>query len=429
MRRLLRGDATDAKLIRLRRLQRQYVLCDVPRYPETRVEQSFNEQLFANVFDYRTLYSHDAVPFHLHPKDAMGRRYNDFSLGFFGTGSDTVIASAELKSSNADLDEPQNREQRETAVQQAIDTALSRANTCRWALVCNYRELRLYDVRTPSAAIAVADLHRIRQRTDLAVLLAHFDRRALLPDDSTEAEMTTMLDSMHPQSPVPPASACYRIVFRHALGVDRTFPLFQIERALIAALRGAPRAEELFIKERGGLEKSLPPIRMSGGWVSTEAENSGTLTRFAMSRYGETQLSVRESHANGTSAYELQDYNLRRAAWLFAQIMDRVYRTLQLPSMIDAVIGAELLDVHNKRMWLALDSRSGSIGTREAAQIEAGDFRYSRAGLADCLCELAIHFRSSDGAGLALDRAKVSRELDDEIRSMVEKPADPTSPF
>ncbi len=77
---------------------------------EKRVEQSFNEQLFAFVLDYRTLLSHEPGEFHLLPQNfAGGKRFDDFSLGFFGTGEaePRVLASAEFKSPGCDLDKPQ----------------------------------------------------------------------------------------------------------------------------------------------------------------------------------------------------------------------------------------------------------------------------------------------------------------------------------
>jgi hypothetical protein len=90
------------------------------------VEQSFNEQLFARVFDYATLFSHVGVPYHLSPKTYAGeRRYDDFSLGSFGAGADVVYASAELKGANITLDSPlvSGKHRGTTPVQQAFGAA------------------------------------------------------------------------------------------------------------------------------------------------------------------------------------------------------------------------------------------------------------------------------------------------------------------
>jgi len=98
-RRAAREPRPAEKLALLRRLAQKTVFGNLP---ETRVEQSWNEQLFAKVLGYRTLLSHDARPFHILPKNAADRyHYDDFSLGFFGAGEDIVLGSAELKSPGA----------------------------------------------------------------------------------------------------------------------------------------------------------------------------------------------------------------------------------------------------------------------------------------------------------------------------------------
>ena len=76
------------------------------------------------------------------------------------------------------------------------------------------------------------------------------------------------------------------------------------------------------MKERGG-ELGLPEIHMRDGWLAADASTGERVLRFAMSRYGEIQLSVREAHNKQTSAYQITDYSLRRTAWLFAPALVR----------------------------------------------------------------------------------------------------------
>lgn len=162
------GDALR-KLGLLRRLAHP----ELARLTETRVEQSFNEQLFAQVFGYRTLFSHGNQVFHLLPKNNVGGRFDDFSLGWFGDGEPLVLASAELKSPGCDLDAPVSGR---TPVQQAL-TAASGIAGCRWAIVSNFTEIRLYVVAT-GLRLVRARLDDIAGRDDLASLCAHFDRAA-----------------------------------------------------------------------------------------------------------------------------------------------------------------------------------------------------------------------------------------------------------
>jgi hypothetical protein len=152
------------RLAVLRRLQRQYVTHDLPhRSAETRVEQSFNEQLFARVLGYRTLLSHDNTVYHVEPKLTRGRRTADFSLGFFG-GEDArrVVVSAELKDPGADLDKPQSGGYGGASPVQQAFAAAKAAGGCAWVIVSNFRELRLYRYPDQSSAFATVDLLAVR---------------------------------------------------------------------------------------------------------------------------------------------------------------------------------------------------------------------------------------------------------------------------
>lgn len=207
----------DEKLAILRRLQRQYVEKSLPKtHSETTVEQSFNEQLFATVLDYRTLLSHDDAEYHLRPKKYQGqakgepKRYDDFSLGFFSATRRVVIASAELKGPGASLDAKQTGEQYKgrSPVQQAF-YAVKDVSSCRWVIVCNYQELRLYvntrDEDTPRQPTARFNLLNVQNRDDLALLCAHFDRRAF-----RRAPRRTKANTPHSENPPRAAPAASR---------------------------------------------------------------------------------------------------------------------------------------------------------------------------------------------------------------------------
>lgn len=210
-RRLMREQRAEEKLGLIVRLQRRYVECRLPQESESRVEQSFNEQLFARVLGYRTLFSHDALPYHLRPKNYAGRRrhkdlarrrYDDFSLGmFWGDKRDVVVASAEFKDPGMNLDAPQtDRKEKISAVAQAFRTAAG-FQGCLWILVSNFRELRLYHAQRSEEPLVSLDLHEIRTPRQLAVLCAHFDFDALVGNRGT-SEMSTMLNSKHPSAPI-----------------------------------------------------------------------------------------------------------------------------------------------------------------------------------------------------------------------------------
>ena len=60
------------KLDILHRAYRPFVAGTLPHYAELNVEQSWNDQVFAKVLDYKTLFSHDRLPFHRKPKTYRG---------------------------------------------------------------------------------------------------------------------------------------------------------------------------------------------------------------------------------------------------------------------------------------------------------------------------------------------------------------------
>ncbi len=112
---------------------------------ESRVEQSFNERLFAGLLDYETLFHGTGAEYHLMPKNFHpgSRRYDDFSLGFFGPDGGETRVSAELKSPDCNLDAPQPDYRDVSPVQQA-HRAAGKSNSVEWILVSNFDEIRLY---------------------------------------------------------------------------------------------------------------------------------------------------------------------------------------------------------------------------------------------------------------------------------------------
>ena len=145
--------AVDTGLATLAALQQRNSRGDLRALTESNVEQSFNEQLFAKLFGYRTLLRDGGAAFHVLPKaysfsrTELRKYYSDFSLGHFamerGEIIGNAIASAELKEFGADLDAPQKGNYKGiTAVEQAHNTA--RAASAPWTIVCNFEEMQLY---------------------------------------------------------------------------------------------------------------------------------------------------------------------------------------------------------------------------------------------------------------------------------------------
>lgn len=405
------------KLALLRRLERQKIFHELT---EKRVEQSYNEQLFSVVFDYRTLLSHEPGVFHMLPQNFSGKnRYDDFSLGFFGReGDPLVLGSAEFKSPGCDLDKPQTsgRYGGVTPVAQAISAAKAHAACC-WAIVSNFCELRLFALN-PDREIARANLLAVRSREDLAVLCTHFDRRALLGDGGKELpEMTIGLGDDHPARAFDPLPRFYRVQWLFTPTDERQIPLHEIESRLRAIVDGMPHVGAFFFVDSYRPKPQLD-IAIRNGWIVTEGKSTrGAKARLGISRYGQVVLSVLEPvRTNPAQTYqEVEPHFLGLGAVLFGRVV------FGIPGTQPVNLGAVEVSLSDMTSDPAkpFEWRDARHGGRKTDQ-DVIDARWEHCNpksandvataAARCLCELAVHFRSVNGGVLLV--------LDDEVKQI-----------
>ncbi|MGM0578297.1 MAG: hypothetical protein ACQEXJ_21415 [Myxococcota bacterium] len=217
---------------------------------ETRVEQSFNERLFSEVFDYRTLLRDGAGEYHLQPRFRHKRhRYDDFALGFFGPTGGVPVVSCELKSYGTDLDAPQTggSYSGQTPVEQA-HSAVSGPQV-RWILLSNFDELRLYRAGDQSRCFRTL-LSGIYTVTDFREVYAVFSRKALLGSSPSSSPLDG-LHSMQTPSVVPPKKGRIRLLQHSWMsGPDPNVPFFRLEEAMarspnISIGEAVPKGERL----------------------------------------------------------------------------------------------------------------------------------------------------------------------------------------
>lgn len=205
--RLLRLPANPAPMLAVvDRLNQRRRTGELGRLTETRIEQSFNERLFSELFGYSTLLSHSHSPYHLEPKTQQaGRRIDDFSLGFFADHLRQPIVSCELKNPGTNLDMPQvaGASRGRSPVEQAF-AAVDPSSTVEWIVVSNFDEIRLYSVQDSSAYERVF-LSSISSRTLLEDALLLFSRSTLLGAESGDGALRRLLPGepamMLPQLP------------------------------------------------------------------------------------------------------------------------------------------------------------------------------------------------------------------------------------
>ncbi|MFH1469604.1 MAG: N-6 DNA methylase [Pseudomonadota bacterium] len=121
---------------------------------EVQLHGPFLQGVFGGVLGYRT-WDQPSPGFDLHQEvPVRGGKQVDGAIGWFGAGADRIHIPIELKGASKSLDAAGSRAL--TPVQQAWDYA-NRTSGCRWIIVSNYRETRLY-----SSAHSMEDYEVVR---------------------------------------------------------------------------------------------------------------------------------------------------------------------------------------------------------------------------------------------------------------------------
>lgn len=144
---------------------------------------------------YRTRLGGDGRAWSLSPERnvaASGALRADSGIGWFSTGgTPTVHAVLELKGASQDLDTARSRAL--TPVQQAWNYAVQ-SSTCRWILVSNYKELRLYH---RSRSQAEFERFRLRDLVELEpfrrLIFLLFEPQLLPPSPLDSAPLDRLL--------------------------------------------------------------------------------------------------------------------------------------------------------------------------------------------------------------------------------------------
>ncbi len=113
---------------------------------ETSIDQKFLDDFFVSVLGYQGVIG-GSEAWNMIPQQKMKVTTNraDGALGYFSNEQEDIRAVIELKDANTDLDSPQHRRNdKRTPVQQAFGYAPEVGKTCKWVIVSNFKELRLY---------------------------------------------------------------------------------------------------------------------------------------------------------------------------------------------------------------------------------------------------------------------------------------------
>lgn len=253
---------TSDALSRLERLRRLTVRArdgGMGGYTETSVEQSWNEQIFGVVFGYQTMLSHDGACFHLLPKNYLGsRRYDDFSLGWFGVDGARRIVTGEVKGPGVNLDVPSGPNG--SPVEQVLSAA--RTDGTRYAVVSNFTELRLYAVADALRPLAVAHLDAVGSVDQLASVAGIFGITSLIGATMTSTPDIEGMSATHPSAPI--ATSRPTLLIRYAQG--HPFPRYNAQIARALEYVSSPWAPQAYVEQREGwivVEQAAPAVGLA----------------------------------------------------------------------------------------------------------------------------------------------------------------------
>lgn len=120
---------------------------NLDRTKEVSVQGLFLTQIFVDILGYTDMISGTEWNIVIEKKTQFDSTVSDAALGYYtGKTEDTKVA-IELKDAKTELDSKQNRINPQTPVEQAFSYQ-SKHRDCRWIIVSNIREIRLYNAQT-----------------------------------------------------------------------------------------------------------------------------------------------------------------------------------------------------------------------------------------------------------------------------------------
>jgi type I restriction-modification system DNA methylase subunit len=161
---------------------------------EVKLHGEFLTRVFGDVLGYRTMAQTGAEGWELEAerKVGAGGKSADGALGFFQHGRPArVVAPIELKGAKHHLDRALGRVL--TPVQQAWDYA-NHSPGCRWIIVSNYRETRLYSTARTPDAYEVFLLEKLEDPAEYKRFYYLLARETLLP--TTPGDNASALDRL-----------------------------------------------------------------------------------------------------------------------------------------------------------------------------------------------------------------------------------------
>ncbi len=115
---------------------------------ETAVQGQFFSRIFGRVLGYTSVIDDGEYTLTQEKTSKADSTFADGALGFFSKSAADIRVAIEVKDALTDLDAKQTRANRQTPVEQAFSYLYKNGASCRWVIVSNFVELRLYHRNT-----------------------------------------------------------------------------------------------------------------------------------------------------------------------------------------------------------------------------------------------------------------------------------------
>jgi len=114
---------------------------------ETALQGKFLDDIFSKALGYKSrIKNTEQWNINQEQLTTIDSKFADGSLGFFSKSKEDVKVVIELKGSNISLDEKQHRHNdTRTPIEQAFSYQHKIGSKCKWIIVSNYKEIRLYN--------------------------------------------------------------------------------------------------------------------------------------------------------------------------------------------------------------------------------------------------------------------------------------------
>ncbi|MBP2202124.1 hypothetical protein J3E07_001565 [Methanococcus voltae] len=118
----------------------------IEKSKEESLQGTFLKDIFETVLGYTSKIGNSEWNLEQEMKTRVDSKKADGALGFFKSDAMDIHAVIELKDAKTNLDLRQNRKNdNRTPIEQAFDYANKSGKNCKWVIVSNFKEIRLYD--------------------------------------------------------------------------------------------------------------------------------------------------------------------------------------------------------------------------------------------------------------------------------------------